>query len=209
MPPGFDIELEHLERGASVLAGCDEAGRGALAGPLALGVVVFNPSTVRCCPSILRDVVRDSKQLSARGREEAFHVIRDYALETAVVMVSHRIVDRMNVNGATEHALRKALSSLSCAPSMALMDGKFSFTASVPVISVVRGDERSLSIAAASILAKVTRDRVMERLDGRFPGYSFAAHKGYGTAAHMELIRMLGPSPVHRLSYEPVKSLCR
>jgi len=209
VPPGFDIELQHLERGASVLAGCDEAGRGALAGPLALGVVVFDPSTVRSCPAILRDVVRDSKQLSARGREEAFRVIKAHALETAVVMVSHRIVDRMNVNGATEYALRKALLSLLSAPSVALMDGKFSFTASVPVVSVVKGDALSLSIAAASILAKVTRDRVMVRLGGRFPGYGFATHKGYGTAEHMELIRMLGPSPVHRLSYEPVKSMSR
>jgi ribonuclease HII len=124
-------------------------------------------------------------------------------------MVSHRIIDRLNVNGATEYALNKLLRSLPMTPDIVLLDGNYKFQCDVPVRTVTRGDSLSLSIASASIMAKVNRDAVMEKMDERFPGYGIGKNKGYGTGHHMLALRNRGFSPIHRRSYDPVKTMLR
>jgi ribonuclease HII len=122
-------------------------------------------------------------------------------------MVSHRTVDRLNINGATEYAIKKLLADMPRKPDIILLDGNFSFDLGIPRISVKKGDRRSLSIASASIAAKVTRDAVMERFAGIYPGYDFDSSKGYGTLKHRKALERAGGCPIHRLSYEPLKSL--
>ncbi len=190
------------------MAGADEAGRGALAGPLAVGVALFSPETILNPPSDLLDAVRDSKKLSPRGRRKALEIIRKSCLIVETILVPHRIVDSLNVNGATEYALRQLVGRLTAAPDVVVMDGNFRFTIGCEFVSLVKGDSICLSVAAASIAAKLRRDEVMERMDARYPGYGFAGHKGYGTAEHLAAIKKLGPCPVHRRSYEPVRSMC-
>jgi ribonuclease HII len=207
LPPDFSIERDLLDRGHEFIAGVDEAGRGALAGPLALGLVIFHrdlllgplPGPLAC--------IRDSKQLRPVERAAAADIIRHWCLCCDVAMVSHKIIDKKNINGATEFALTRLISGISIRPDVVIMDGNFSFSVPVSFISVKKGDCRSISIAAASIIAKVARDAIMEKLDVKYPGYGLARHKGYGTAAHCEAIRKLGYAPIHRKSYEPVKSM--
>ena len=121
--------------------------------------------------------------------------------------MSHRVVDRLNINGATEYALRRLVTRMSSAPDTVLLDGKFRFEIGCELVSLVKGDATCLSVAAASIAAKVRRDLVMERFDARYPGYGFARHKGYGTEDHRACIAERGPCPIHRRSYEPVRSM--
>ncbi|HQP47924.1 MAG TPA: ribonuclease HII [Spirochaetota bacterium] len=203
----FDIESECCTNITAVIAGADEAGRGALAGPLAVGLVVYPRELFSHPPEELLHLVRDSKKLTHKGRIRALACIQIHALCVSTCLVSHRIVDRLNVNGATEYALRRLVAGLSICPDLVLMDGNFRLQVGVPVKSVVGGDGLSLSIASASIAAKVRRDSIMERLDVRYPGYGFSQHKGYGTAFHRHRIVEMGPSPVHRRTYEPVKSM--
>jgi ribonuclease HII len=205
--PTFEIEKTLLVRGMACIAGVDEAGRGALAGPLALGMVIFHRAFIETDPPYETLRIDDSKKLTPRQRERACAFIRDHALFAGWTMVSHRIVDRLNVNGATEYALNKILGSLDVKPEAVLMDGNFRFRCAVPVHPVRGGDERSLTIAAASIMAKVHRDAVMEKLDCRFPGYGMDRNKGYGTREHMAALENIGYSPIHRLSYDPVRSM--
>ncbi|HON77753.1 MAG TPA: ribonuclease HII [Spirochaetota bacterium] len=203
----FDIESEFYTDTTAVIAGADEAGRGALAGPLAVGLVVYPPELFASPPDDLLRLVRDSKKLTHKGRIRALACIEAHALCVSTCLVSHETVDRLNINGATEYALRKLVSGLSVCPDMVLMDGNFRFNVGVAMRSVIGGDGLSLSIASASIAAKVRRDYIMERLDGRYPGYGFGQHKGYGTVFHRAMIMEKGPSPVHRRTYEPVKSM--
>lgn len=203
----FDIESGFHSAATAIIAGADEAGRGALAGPLAVGLVVYPAEIFSSPPDDLLRFVRDSKKLTHKGRVRALECIRIHALCVSTCLVSHKTVDRLNVNGATEYALCRLIAGLSIQPDLVLMDGNFRFNAGVTVKSVVGGDGLSLSIASASIAAKVERDCIMERLDVRYPGYGFARHKGYGTALHRKIIMEKGPSPVHRLTYEPVKSM--
>jgi ribonuclease HII len=205
--PDFSLEQELLGSSPGCCAGADEAGRGSLAGPLALGMVIFDRERFNELEDILSGIIRDSKQMNARQREKAAEIIRKEAVAWKVIMVSHRSVDRLNINGATELALRRGTSRLDTRPEMVLMDGSFSFTLDTSFHPVPGGDRRSLSISAASILAKVHRDIIMSKMDSIYPGYEFSAHKGYGTARHREIIRKIGPSPIHRMSYEPVRSL--
>jgi ribonuclease HII len=168
---------------------------------------VYPPEIYSQPPDDLLRLVRDSKKLTHKGRIRALACIQIHALCVSTCLVSHKTVDRLNVNGATEYALRCLVEGLSMCPDMVLMDGNFRFQIGVPVKSVVGGDGLSLSIASASIAAKVRRDSIMERLDVRYPGYGFSQHKGYGTAFHRRIIVEKGPSPVHRRTYEPVKSM--
>ena len=193
-----------LEAGAGRVAGVDEAGRGPLAGPVVAAAVVF----LREPPASLAALVDDSKKLKAVQREAAFVAIRDAAagglLDFGVGAASSAEIGAVNILRATHLAMARAVARLSQRPDLALVDGNQAPPLPCPVRCVVGGDALSLSIAAASILAKVVRDRAMTRLDPRWPGYGFARHAGYPTAAHLAALEALGPSPHHRRGFRPV-----
>jgi ribonuclease HII len=192
------FEQRARSRGYRLIAGIDEAGRGALAGPVVAAAVIL-PAGVRI------DGVDDSKKLSPEKREHLFDVIMAQALRVGVGMAGHKVIDRINILQATRLAMQEAVGKLSPPPDYLLIDGITTIASPLPQKTIVKGDVLSLSIAAASIIAKVSRDRLMRELDQKYPGYGFAGHKGYGSADHMEAIRRLGPSPVHRLSFGGVK----
>lgn len=204
--PTFFTERDLISRGYRIIAGVDEAGRGSLAGPLALGIVIYDYRFVKASSEELSGI-NDSKKLSHGQRLRALDRIRRHASVAAWTLVSHRIVDRLNVNGATEFALNKILGIIPLKPDIIMLDGNFSFRTGIPVMPVKKGDSLSLSIASASIMAKVNRDLIMERLDQVYPGYGLARNKGYGTERHIDAIRRNGCSPIHRMSYEPMKSM--
>jgi ribonuclease HII len=205
--PSFEIEAGLFRKGYQFIAGVDEAGRGSLAGPLVLGVSIYESRLFsQTIPEEL-SLVNDSKKLTHKTRCTALDSIRETALCVKHYAVPHDLVDKLNINGATLYALRMMIAELPIQPDCVIMDGNFSFTLSIPFIPVIKGDSRSVTIASASIEAKVSRDRIMTDLDGEYPGYGFSVHKGYGTERHREAIERLGPSAIHRLSYEPVKSM--
>ena len=203
----FDIEMGLLDKGFSIIAGVDEAGRGSLAGPLSLGLVVYSVALIRNPPDEIISSIRDSKKLSPKKRTDALFLVEKNAVMHSFELVSHRIVDSLNVNGATEYALKKLLENISPLPDIILMDGNFSFDPGIPVLSVVKGDSKSFSIASASIVAKVNRDRIMKEYDSLYSGYSFGRNMGYGTLEHRKAIIRLGPSEIHRRTYEPVRGM--
>lgn len=176
------------------LCGIDEAGRGPLAGPVAAGAVIL-PKDCR----ILH--LNDSKKLSEKRREELFAVIKEKALAWSVGMASPARIDEINILQATYEAMREAVNGLGIKPDVLLNDAVIIPGLSIRQVPIIKGDAKSLSIAAASILAKVTRDHMMAEYDGMYPGYGFARHKGYGTAAHIKAIKELGPCPIHRRSF--------
>lgn len=204
--PTFEIEREFLARGFRVIAGVDEAGRGSLAGPLCIGLVVYDYGMFDNPPCEL-DAINDSKCLTPAARQRALNSILVHARCVETCMVSHRIVDRYNVNGATEYALVLLLGRLPFRPDIVLLDGNFRFNPGVPMHSIKKGDQRSLSIASASIAAKLRRDEVLDKLDLHYPGYGLSRNKGYGTLEHRRAIAALGPAAIHRRSYEPLKSM--
>ena len=191
---GLGVERKYWRKGIRRIAGVDEAGRGPLAGPVVAAAVIFSPGVC-----ILG--VDDSKKLTALRREELFELIRQSALDYGVGIVSHEAIDRINVLRATMQAMAEAVSRLSPAPDYLLVDGPSCAPGAVPAKAMVRGDARCFSIAAASIIAKVTRDRIMMEYDRAFPGYGFARHKGYGTPEHLAALRTLGPCEIHRKSF--------
>lgn len=201
------LEHEHAIRQAHAvthIAGLDEAGRGALAGPVVAAAVILPLDNASVLDSLHE--VNDSKQLSAATRERLFEQVMAHALATGVGAQSATVVDNEGIIQATKLAMRAALSELTVAPEFLLIDGRIRLTAvALPQQSLIRGDSKSLSIAAASILAKVTRDRLMIALDGDHPGYGFAQHKGYGTAFHRHAIEQLGPTAVHRHTFAPIR----
>lgn len=200
----FESELFN-NPGLSTIAGLDEAGRGALAGPVVAAAVVFpKPS-----PELLRQLsrVNDSKQLSAKIREEMFPVIQDTAVTYGIGLRPAGYVDRHGIIAATKQAMLDALQELNPPAEYLLIDGRIRLPRSpLPQRSIIRGDSKSLSIAAASILAKVTRDRLMIAMDAHYPEYEFSRHKGYGTAQHRETLARLGPTPEHRRSFAPLRA---
>ncbi|MBQ3276018.1 MAG: ribonuclease HII [Oscillospiraceae bacterium] len=174
--------------------GVDEAGRGPLAGPVCAAAVIL-PS------GIVIPGLDDSKKLTAKKRDELYDIICDKALSFAVAFASVEEIETLNIKGATYLAMDRAIAELDPVPALALVDGNDRNTLAVPAIKVVKGDSRCASIAAASVLAKVTRDRFMLDMDELYPQYGFAAHKGYGTAAHYAALREYGPCPIHRPTY--------
>ena len=179
------LEFDRSRLASGMIAGVDEAGRGPLAGPVTAAAVVLPEDAVI-------DGLNDSKKLSEKRREELFDVIRDKALAYAVYSVDEKRIDEINILQATFEAMRGAVGALDVIPDLVLVDGNRSPGLELPCETVVKGDSKSMSIAAASILAKVTRDRYMRRIAEIYPGYGFEKHKGYGTKAHYEAIERLG-----------------
>lgn len=185
----------HLGEGDVFLAaGIDEAGRGPLAGPVAAGAVILPAD---------HDILylNDSKKLSAKKRDMLFDQIKEEAIAWAVGIVEPARIDEINILQATYEAMRLAIRQLGTAPTVLVNDAVTIPGVEIPQIPVIKGDAKCISIAAASILAKVTRDRIMEEMDAQYPVYGFAKHKGYGTKEHMEAIRTYGPCPIHRRSF--------
>jgi ribonuclease HII len=196
--PDLSFELELWQAGLMRVAGIDEAGRGALAGPVAAAAVIL-PQTMEVI-GLLKGV-RDSKQMTPKQRETAREWILQYAAAWGVGFATPEEIDQLGIVPATRLAAWRALGQLLPYPDHLLLDYLFLPDVSIPQTALIKGDCRSLSIAAASILAKTSRDALMRELDLRYPGYGFAAHKGYGTLAHRGALLRLGPSPVHRLSF--------
>lgn len=180
-----------------LVAGVDEAGRGPLAGPVVAAAVVLDD---------LRPIrgLNDSKKLSAAQRERLFDAVMAQALCTSVAVASAEEIDQLNILQATLLAMRRAVQGLRLRPHLVLVDGNRLPVLDIRAEAIVKGDAKVAAISAASILAKVTRDRWCQELDARFPQYGFATHKGYGTAAHLEALRAHGPCPEHRRSFTPV-----
>jgi ribonuclease HII len=198
MPPGPDMMLE-LACGPGPVCGVDEAGRGPWAGPVSAGAVILDPDRI---PKGLND----SKKLSAKARAALEEEIKDVAIAWCVGLASIEEIAQLNILHAAGLAMRRAVEGLAVTPAFALVDGNYRFDLPCPVKTVVKGDSLSCSIAAASILAKEARDRIMVEMDALYPGYGFAGHKGYHAPIHVEGLRRLGPSPIHRLGWAPVKA---
>ena len=174
--------------------GVDEAGRGPLAGPVCAAAVILPEGLV--IPGL-----NDSKKLTAKKRDALYDIICDTAVAFGIAFATVDEIEALNIKGATYLAMERAIADMDPAPVLALVDGNDKNTLSIPAVKVVKGDSLCASIAAASVLAKATRDRYMDDLDALYPQYGFAKHKGYGTAAHYAALREYGPSPVHRPTY--------
>jgi ribonuclease HII len=191
------FDRAYCRDGISLIAGVDEAGRGCLAGPVVAAAVVLPLDDP--IPG-----VRDSKAMTSREREELFGVIQARALAWSVGVVGWKAIDRFNIYQAAAEAMRRAVRGLSMRPHLVLVDGMNLKGLDIPVVKVVKGDDKSLSIAAASILAKVVRDRLMVDYHRLFPQYGFAHHKGYATREHKRALKRFGPCPIHRRTFKGV-----
>jgi len=199
--PALHFEHQARVRGYRAVAGIDEAGRGPLAGPVVAAAVIL-PEQFDL-PGLT-----DSKRLSAKARERLYPLIRAQALAVGVGVARAEEIDAINILQATLRSMQRAVGRLNVPPDFLLVDGNVPVPFSLPQQTLVKGDARSLSIAAASVIAKVVRDRIMVALDRLHPGYGFAGHKGYGSAAHLHAIATLGPSPCHRRSFGGVREYC-
>jgi ribonuclease HII len=188
------FECHVRQCGYQMIAGIDEAGRGPLAGPVVAAAVILPPD-------YRHPEINDSKQLTPGKRERLHEVIKADALAVGLGVVEASVIDRMNILQATLMAMRDAVLDLSLFPDYLLIDGKNRIDIPTPQETIIRGDARSISIAAASIIAKVSRDRIMEIYHRQFPQYNFLKNKGYGTGEHREAIRRCGPCKIHRLSF--------
>lgn len=206
----FNLEEEQniLSQGYNIIGAIDEAGRGPLAGPVVAACVLIRGDAL---PHISEELslINDSKKLSAKKREQAFHIIKDN-FEFGIGMCDHNTIDRINILQAAFLAMKKAIGDLKQKPDYIILDGGFPMpNISIKQKNIIRGDSLVFSIAAASIIAKVTRDRIMLKMHEVYPDYGFDKHKGYGTKLHMEQLRNFGPSHIHRKSFRPVKRLLR
>jgi len=197
-PDTLSFEKNAWNSGYFCVAGIDEAGRGPLAGPVVAAAVILPVGH-----TIIG--VDDSKKLSPDKREKLFDIIMEQALSVGVGSMTPADIDRINILQATRRAMLAAVQNLTQLPDYLLIDGISTIDSTIPQKTIKKGDSLSISIAAASIIAKVTRDRLMVNLDAEYPGYGFAGHKGYGSAAHLDAIKRLGPSPIHRLTFGGVK----
>ena len=190
----WEIENRHFSEGIDLICGVDEAGRGPLAGPVCAAAVIL-PKNLQI-PGL-----DDSKKLTDKRRRELFPIIKEKAVAYGIALVDHAVIDEINILQATYQAMRQAIAQLCVKPELALVDGNRAADFGVPTQTVVHGDSLSASIAAASVLAKVTRDDLMLEMARIYPGYGFDIHKGYGTKAHYEALRALGASPIHRMTF--------
>lgn len=190
----WEIENSHFEKGIRIICGVDEAGRGPLAGPVCAAAVILPPNA---------DIpgLNDSKKLTDKRRRELFPIIKEQAVAYGIGLSSHEEIDDINILQATYLAMERALAQLSVKPELALIDGNRAKDFGIPVQTVVKGDSLSASIAAASILAKVTRDDLMNEAARVYPQYQFEVHKGYGTKAHYAALTEHGPSSIHRMTF--------
>ncbi len=194
----LEYENKYYDMGCKYIAGVDEAGRGPLAGPVFAAAVIFEKG-------VYIPEINDSKKLTEKKREELFDVIREKALCYKIVSVDEKEIDEINILNAALKCFTMAVDGLSVKPDVALIDGNRCGEMHVPYETIVKGDAKSMSVAAASILAKVARDRYIVELDRVYPEYNFKKHKGYGTKEHLEAIRKYGPCPIHRMSFKGVK----
>lgn len=190
----YEIEAAYAAKGYAVICGTDEAGRGPLAGPVCAAAVILPEG-------LIIEGLNDSKKLTEKKREALFETIKKEALSYGIAMAGEKEIDEINILNASLLAMRRAVEQLDPPPSLALVDGNKPGSFPCDSVAVVKGDAKSPNIAAASILAKVTRDRYMLELDKIYPGYGFAIHKGYPTKAHYIALNRLGPCPAHRLTF--------
>ena len=188
------IEKTHFERGIGVICGVDEAGRGPLAGPVCAAAVILPPN-------IELPGLNDSKKMTDKRRRELFPIIQEKAVAYGIGFATHEEIDQINILQATYLAMERAVAQLGVAPELLLIDGNRSKDFGIPVETVVKGDSLSASIAAASVLAKVSRDDLMLKAAEDYPQYGFDVHKGYGTKAHYEALRVHGPCAIHRMTF--------
>ncbi len=205
--PSFQYEQQYWQEGIHLLAGVDEVGMGALAGPVCAAAVIFRRETVpnfTNLPNVPN--IRDSKTLTANQRTEGAAWVKEHAIAWAVGAASVEEINRLNIRQASHLAMRRAVEALSQKPDLLLIDGTpASPHPIIPAVNIIDGDALSISIAAASILAKVHRDQLMVTLDKEFPQYGFAGHKGYGTKIHLTALQVHGASSHHRTAYAPVR----
>jgi len=199
----WEYEKKALNKGYKQIAGIDEAGRGPLAGPVVSAAVILPENF--SCPGIT-----DSKKLSEKKRNDLFPIIKEQAICVATGIASHKEIDQINILQASLLSMKRAVENLSQAdnfifPDFLLIDGKFTIDMDIDQSAIIKGDSKSISIAAASIIAKVTRDAIMTKLHEQYPLYNFVQHKGYPTKAHKKAILRHGPCPVHRLTFKGVK----
>jgi ribonuclease HII len=190
----FEFEINAKSKGYTAVCGVDEAGRGPLAGPVCAAAVIL-PANLEI-PGL-----DDSKKLSDKRRRELFPIIKEQAIAYGIGLASHEEIDEINILQATFLAMERAIAQLTETPEYALIDGNRAKDFGLPVKTVVKGDSLSANIAAASVLAKVTRDMLMEEAAVEYPGYGFEIHKGYGTRAHYDALREQGASPIHRMTF--------
>lgn len=194
----LEYENKYYDVGCKYIAGVDEAGRGPLAGPVFAAAVIFEKG-------VYIPEINDSKKLTEKKREQLFDVIKEKALCYKIVSVDEKEIDEINILNAALKCFTMAVDGLAIKPDVALIDGNRCGEMHVPYETIVKGDAKSMSVAAASILAKVARDRYIMELDSVYPEYNFKKHKGYGTKEHLEAIRKYGPCPIHRMSFKGVK----
>ncbi len=193
----YEVEEKLYDDGHRFICGVDEAGRGSLAGPVVVAACIL--------PPFLRiDGINDSKKLSAKKRRELYKIIIKNAISYKIVFISEEIIDNLNIYQATKKGMLEAILGLDKEPDYVLIDAMPLGELAIPHDSIIHGDARCASVAAASILAKVARDEFMEKMDVKYPDYGFRRHKGYGTKQHFEALEKYGPCPIHRKSYYPV-----
>lgn len=192
------IDTEFLDKGYKFIAGIDEAGRGPLAGPVVASAVIFPSKT-------FIDGIDDSKKLTPPERDRLFNIIKDNALSVGIGIIPSEVIDKINILEATKMAMNYAISNLTVPPDLLIIDGITPIESPIKQFTIKNGDSLSHSIAAASIIAKVTRDRLMLEYDIKYPQYLFARHKGYGTPEHIKRIKEFGPCEIHRRSFTGVK----
>ena len=201
--PDLALETAFRAHGHLLIAGVDEAGRGPLAGPVAAAAVILPPNLSGKEPWL--SAIDDSKRLSEPQRATAAAAIRAHALACSVKQIPPSAIDRIGIGNAVLEAMLSAVAALQPSPDALLLDYVPIKNCPLPHQTIVKGDSKSLSIAAASILAKTARDAHMRQADQRYPGYGFAQHKGYATPAHLQCLRELGPTPLHRRSFRPLR----
>ena len=195
----FDFEKKYWEAGFDNIAGVDEAGRGCLAGPVIAAAVILPKN-------IIIPKLDDSKKLSSKTREKLFPIIKEKAISYGIGIVDNNVIDKINILQATYRAMRLALYDLYPKPNFVLVDGRKIPELKFPQLGIIKGDSKSLSIAAASVLAKVTRDNLMVEFSQNHPVYKFEKNKGYGTKEHLSALKTFGICNIHRKSFEPIKS---
>lgn len=200
----LETEKFYFSQGYQAVGGIDEAGRGPLAGPVVAACVILKPG-FKINNSKMEDV-KDSKKLTAKKRDELFDIIKEEISDVGVGICDNQTIDRINILQASFLAMKKAIGALKEKPRFTLVDGRFLIpNCSFKQEAIIKGDEKVFSIAVASIIAKVTRDRIMEKCHTKYPQYNFDKHKGYGTKIHLQALSEYGPCPIHRLSFKRVK----